>query len=978
MVATLAEAALLIRADMSRVQGEIASGTKRAASQAGQASGTAFGEKFTGTVKGFSGRAAGAIGTLTTAVTGVGLAGLVTFGLKSAASLEQAQIGFETLLKSGKRARLFLGDLQKFAAATPFELPGLIDASRTLLGVGVSSKQVIPLLKAFGDTAGAVGIKQDAFQRIMIATSQSISAGRFNLGDLNQIMTNGIPIYTILSKALGKPVVEIRKMSTAGKLLSKDVLPALQKEMEKDYGGAMARQSMTLAGVWSTLTDTVSIGLANALKPLVPMLSDFIPKAASAASAGLAAASKGIVALVSGFQGKAPAIGGFVGALQRLGLIAHNAWPEIQHIATVAGGALLAAFRAVQPIVTSLVGWFNQHRTVVASLAVAMGALVVVTRAHAAVLAVEAAGGLIKYISGIRIVSALTKVWAAVQWVLDAALAANPIGIVVIALAALVGGLVLAWRNSSTFRDIVIGAWNGIKAAAGAVAGWFMTYVWPTLRTVFNGIAWAVKAGLAAAQLVTAVFVAYYRNVVAPIFTWLWRNIVSPAFNAIRNVITTTWNIVKVPLSALGNFIKVTLVGAFRSGVAAISTAWNLLKAAAKTPISFVVNHVINPLIGGFNKVAKVFGTSQISPIGGFASGGRIPGMPSSRDNVLGSMVSGGGKYLGPVKVATGEFIVNARDTAKALPLLQWINAGMKGGPAAITRKLGRKLTDMPGDGSEGWAFAAGGLVGFLSDVWGAISNPGKLISGPLNALIAKIPGGGLLHDLLGGMGHKLVSGLLGWINGTGGAMGGNVGKARAFVQAQNGKPYVWASAGPGGYDCSGIVSAAYNVLKGKNPYSHTFSTESLPGHWFHQGMRTGALIAGWSHPGQAPASASVGHMAGMIGGLPFESSGSRGVHMGASARGVGQFANIGAAYAHGGLAQIAMADTGRVTLQNGWNLVGNGTGRPEPLSATGGRMHPDDISALASAISDALAHALMGTVPATRVAARQAGRRIA
>jgi tape measure domain-containing protein len=220
----------------------------------------------------------------------------VTFGLKSAASLEQAQIGFETLLGSGKKAQTFLTGLQNFAAKTPFELPGLIDASRTLLGVGVNAKEVVPLLQAFGDTAGAVGVKQDAFQRIMIATSQAISAGKFMQGDLNQIMTNGIPIWSILAKATGKPVPELRKMASEGKLLSKDVLPVLQKEMEKDYGGAMARQSMTLAGVWSTLTDTVSIGLANALKPLVPMLSAFIPKAAAAAGAALQQASTVIVA----------------------------------------------------------------------------------------------------------------------------------------------------------------------------------------------------------------------------------------------------------------------------------------------------------------------------------------------------------------------------------------------------------------------------------------------------------------------------------------------------------------------------------------------------------------------------------------------------------------------------------------------------------------------------------------------------------
>jgi hypothetical protein len=61
MTTTLAEAALVIRADMSRAKGEISSGTKDAAAKAGQSSGTAFGEKFTGSVRSFSSRAASTV-----------------------------------------------------------------------------------------------------------------------------------------------------------------------------------------------------------------------------------------------------------------------------------------------------------------------------------------------------------------------------------------------------------------------------------------------------------------------------------------------------------------------------------------------------------------------------------------------------------------------------------------------------------------------------------------------------------------------------------------------------------------------------------------------------------------------------------------------------------------------------------------------------------------------------------------------------
>lgn len=89
------------------------------------------------------------------------------------------------------------------------------------------------------------------------------------------------------------------------------------------------------------------------------------------------------------------------------------------------------------------------------------------------------------------------------QWSLNAALAANPIGAVVIAIGLLVGGFVLAWKHSETFRDIVKGAFaivkgaaegfweflKGLPAAIGNLGGRLVEVItWP-YKTAFNAIA---------------------------------------------------------------------------------------------------------------------------------------------------------------------------------------------------------------------------------------------------------------------------------------------------------------------------------------------------------------------------------------------------------------------------------------------------------------------------------------------------------
>jgi len=276
------------------------------------------------------------------ALGGVGaLAGLaksaISTGISTASAMQQASIGFDTLLGSAEKSKEYVAQLSKFAANTPFEFPGLVDASRLLLGVGVASNKVIPMLTDFGDAAGALSIDQDHFNNIMLATSQAISAGRFQVGDLNQLMTNGLPVWTLLSKAMGKPVPELRKMASAGQLLAKDVLPALQAEMHKDYGGAMSRQSQTLSGLWSTMQDTFSQGMAQVLTPLIPILQKSLPGAMNILGAGLTMLSGWVATGVGKFKD-----------------IYH--WVDqnsgrFRSFASTVGGVVI-------PIVSGLVGWF--------------------------------------------------------------------------------------------------------------------------------------------------------------------------------------------------------------------------------------------------------------------------------------------------------------------------------------------------------------------------------------------------------------------------------------------------------------------------------------------------------------------------------------------------------------------------------------------------------------------------------------------
>jgi len=476
-------------------------------------------------------------------ITSLGRMGLSALksGVQTAASMEQASISFTTLLGSAQKSQSFLDQLSKFAASTPFELPGLVDASRQLLGAGAAAKDVVPTLTAFGDASGALGLSQDNFNHIMMATTQAMAAGTLHAGDLLQMTEAGLPVWKLMSEALHKPISELKTMSEKGQLLTKDVMPKLQAQMEKDYGGSMAKQSQTLTGLWSTLMDTFHQGMAKALIPMEPMLRALIPGAANVMGKALGALGSGvgqffgglsghvkrmdqsdrpklelfglgIRAMVHAFQSGDVTSKGFVGTMEKIGIAVRKivtvlsgvfaqamTWfkqngptifsgllTSIENLASIALPLLIQAWEAFRqpltdviqflartaiPAITAITGWLAQYGSIIRVVAVGIGAIVVAMKLWNLAIATWAAIQ--------RIAIALQAAWNAVM-------AANPIGIVILAIVGLAAAFVYAYKHSETFRNIVNGAFTAVKNVVMGVYNWVRSN-WPLLLAILTG-----------------------------------------------------------------------------------------------------------------------------------------------------------------------------------------------------------------------------------------------------------------------------------------------------------------------------------------------------------------------------------------------------------------------------------------------------------------------------------------------------------
>lgn len=142
------------------------------------------------------------------------------------------------------------------------------------------------------------------------------------------------------------------------------------------------------------------------------------------------------------------------------------------YLLTPAIEAITSALITFTGYIQSAVTWIQQNKEVIEVLVVGLSAYLLVVNASA--IAVGALN---------LVVEAAT----AIQWLFNAALAANPIGAVILAITALTAGVVWAWKKFGGFRGAILGAWEVMKGLVGFIKD-FVIGVFTGLGNVIAGV----------------------------------------------------------------------------------------------------------------------------------------------------------------------------------------------------------------------------------------------------------------------------------------------------------------------------------------------------------------------------------------------------------------------------------------------------------------------------------------------------------
>lgn len=341
---------------------------------------------------------------------------VVQSGVDYNASMESYLTNFKVMLGNEELAAAKLSELRKMAASTPFALSDLTEGTQTLLQFGVAADDTTDVLKQLGDIS--LG-NADKLQTLVRAYGKMSSAQKVTLENVNMMIDAGFNPLNQICDATGESMSDLYKRISDGKVSFSELQAAVEaatSEGGQFYNG-MLEASQTFSGRMSTLKDNVAALTGELTSGLFSALGDLVVKLNEVVTSFLDSDEK--MAQLKDTIGIATSAVAAAGAafLAYKGYVALATAAEIAH--TVATTAMTAANAAAEAGATGL---------------------------------------------------------ALAQAALNAVISANPVALLVSALAALATGLVTAYKTSETFRNAVNSAFSAVKniaqSAIGTVVDW--------------------------------------------------------------------------------------------------------------------------------------------------------------------------------------------------------------------------------------------------------------------------------------------------------------------------------------------------------------------------------------------------------------------------------------------------------------------------------------------------------------------------
>ena len=554
MAYQLAQAYVQIVPSMKGVGKAIESAFDGPSKSVGQIAGAAAGGGFS---RGFSaklGVISGVASSIATKVIGVfsGLSGQILDASDStqkfAQTLDFAGVGADQIKK-------LTTSTQEYANKTVYGIDDIRNTTAQLAANGVPNYD--KLAEAAGNLNAVAGGNSETFKSVAMMLTQTAGAGKLTTENWNQL-ADAIPGASgKLQEAMlknGAYTGNFRDAMANGEITSQEFNDALMQLGMNDGAIKAAESTQTFEGAFGNLEATIVDGAANIVNTVKPYitgavtaLGDGIGKAMQWTNdfTGALMKSQGVQTFANGVKSIAGAVGSVIAPIS--GIIGY-----LFNFSGKADGAGTAAQR-LSDVLGFVGGILQSVGTFVQQNADWMQALAI---------AGMAGYGAFQLFSIIQTVVGFVKAFSvaetaatAAQWLLNAAMSANPIMILVVAIAALVAGIVWFCTQTETGRQLWADFTGFLQATWQNITDFFQA-TWQNITQWFSNAAANIQIGWNALTAFIGSIPGRIQAFFAGIGQWF-----ANKFNEVRNGIANGFNsavsfIASIPgriLSALGN-----------------------------------------------------------------------------------------------------------------------------------------------------------------------------------------------------------------------------------------------------------------------------------------------------------------------------------------------------------------------------------------------------------------------------------------
>lgn len=359
----------------------------------------------------------------------------ITKGFDRLAAIDQAKAALSGLGHSAESVQTIMDSAMESVSGTAFGFGDAAGLAGTLVASGIEPGQELTrILSLVGDTAAITGTDLNDMGSVWAKVA---AGGRMSTEEMNQLLDRGLGILPALSEQYGVTGDEMRKMISEGKVGFDD----FAQVMEGVVGGSALKMGDTFKGSFDNMG--AALGRFGA-KLLDPIFSN-APTVFAAVSESVDGLGERLEPVIAEFSERlAPVMADFA---ERIG-------PAI----TAALNRLFDGLSAAASAAATLVGFIQDNQAWLVPLTTAVIAATAAYKLLVLQQKIAAAGGLLAFIKSLTAVTKLqtiaTTAQAAAQRVLNTVMKANPIMLIVSAVAILATALWAFFTKTETGRKM--------------------------------------------------------------------------------------------------------------------------------------------------------------------------------------------------------------------------------------------------------------------------------------------------------------------------------------------------------------------------------------------------------------------------------------------------------------------------------------------------------------------------------------------